>query len=109
MTTPRDDEKEWDPDHSFSTPDYNRPRDYLTAEEWKKIRRAALDWRELPYYQNHTPDERGAMNPYIANEWTNLDASLRLTEVKRATTDWVDTENAVFRIPHEESLKNSEN
>jgi hypothetical protein len=37
MATPRDDEEQWDPDHSFSTPDYNQPRDYLTIEERKKL------------------------------------------------------------------------
>lgn len=128
------DEEQWDPDHSFSTPDYNQPRDYLTVEERKQLRRVALDWRELPYYQNYTPDEREAMKPYIAKRvdkpidslsredwsdltswkvtslvWTSLDTGLRPIEVERATTEWVDTENAVLRIPHDESSKNSEN
>lgn len=60
------DEEQWDPDHSFSTPDYNQPRDYLTVKQRKELRKVALNWRELPYYQNYTPDEREAMKPYIA-------------------------------------------
>ena len=41
--------------------------------------------------------------------WTSLDAGLRPIEVGRATVNWVDTENAVLRIPKDESTKNREN
>lgn len=41
--------------------------------------------------------------------WTSLDAGLRPIEVERATVSWVDVENAVLRIPKEESSKNTGN
>jgi len=41
--------------------------------------------------------------------YTTLDAGLRPIEVGRATTDWVDIDNAVLRIPKDESSKNREN
>lgn len=39
----------------------------------------------------------------------SLDAGLRPIEVERAVTSWVDTENAVLRIPKEDSSKNYNN
>jgi integrase len=41
--------------------------------------------------------------------WVSLDAGLRPVEVRRAVTEWVDTENGVLRIPKEESSKNQGN
>jgi len=128
------DHEEWEPEHTFSTDNTNQPRDYLSIEERQKIRQAALEYGDLPYYQNYTPEERERMKPYIAgrvekptdmlarddwNEltswkftslvWTSLDAGLRPIEVNRATTKWVDTDNAVLRIPATESSKNHDN
>ncbi len=37
----------------------------------------------------------------------SLDAGLRPIEVERAVTSWVDIENAVLRIPKEQSSKNA--
>lgn len=37
----------------------------------------------------------------------SLDAGLRPIEIERAVTDWVDIENAVLRIPKEQSSKNT--
>ena len=41
--------------------------------------------------------------------WASLDAGLRPIEVERARTTWVDVDNAVLRIPREESSKNDGN
>ena len=38
--------------------------------------------------------------------WTSLDSGLRPTEVARAKTSWIDVDNAVLRIPKEDSAKN---
>ncbi|WP_049940837.1 MULTISPECIES: hypothetical protein [Halomicrobium] len=50
-----------------------------------------------------------------ANSWkipilvsVSLDAALRPIEVERARTGWVDIENAVLRIPKEDSSKNTD-
>jgi len=41
--------------------------------------------------------------------WASLDGGLRPIEVGRVKTTWVDTDNAVLRIPADESAKNDEN
>jgi len=128
------DHEEWEPQHTFSTDNTNQPRDYLSIEERQKIRQAALEYGDLPYYQNYVPDEREQMKPYIADRvdkpveavsrddwngltswkftslvWTSLDAGLRPIEVNQASTEWIDTANAVLRIPADESSKNRDN
>ncbi|MFB6255589.1 MAG: tyrosine-type recombinase/integrase [Haloplanus sp.] len=127
-------DEEWEPQHTFSQDNSNKPRDYLSLEERQKIRQVALEYGDMPYYQNYEPDERERMKPYVAERvgkpmdlltrddwngltswkftslvWTSLDAGLRPIEVSRATTKWVDTENAVLRIPADESSKNRDN
>lgn len=44
-------EVEWEPTHSFS-PDASQPRDYLTVEERKLVREAALEYGSVPLYSN---------------------------------------------------------
>jgi site-specific recombinase XerD len=124
----------WDPQHTFSTDNSNQPRDYLTVEERQKIRQVALEYGDLPYYQNYDPEERERMKPYIASRvdkpvdmlaredwndisswkftslvWASLDGGLRPIEVNRATVNWVDVDNSVLRIPADESSKNRDN
>lgn len=128
------DHDEWEPTHTFSTDNSNQPRDYLTVEERHRIRQAALEYGDMPYYQNYSSDERERMKPHIADRvgkparsvsredwneltswkftslvWVSLDTGLRPVEVKRATTKWVDTDNAALRIPADESSKNRDN
>jgi len=128
------DHEEWEPKHTFSTDSTNQPRDYLSVEERQRIRQEALEYGDLPYYQNYTSEERERMKPYMADRvdkptdmvarddwngltswkftsmvWTSLDTGLRPIEVNRATTQWVDTDNAVLRIPADESSKNRDN
>ena len=124
---------EWEPTHSFS-PNSSQPRDYLTVEERRRIREAALEYGSVPAYTALSPEERSGWKAYLAQRlekpktevspadfdqanswkipslvWTSLDAGLRPVEVGRATIGWVDVENRVLRIPKEESSKNRDN
>ncbi|WP_246988426.1 tyrosine-type recombinase/integrase [Halorientalis marina] len=125
---------EWVPDFTFAKDKSTQPRDYLTQDERSQIRDAALEYGSVPSYNNLPPAERERWKEYLAQRfekpksdiapsdwdrangwkipslvWTSLDAGLRPTEVERAVTDWVDVENAVLRIPKEDSAKNCDN
>mgnify|MGYP000202699082 CR=1 FL=1 len=126
---------EWVPEVTFSDGNgATQPRDYLTLEERRKIREAALEYGSVPRYDSLSPDARDRWRRYLAQSleksmaditpddwerandwkitslaWTSLDAGLRPVEVERATIDWVDVGNSVLRIPKEESSKNREN
>lgn len=124
----------WETDYSFSTSSTSNPRDYLTEDERKQIREAALEYGSIPAYGNVSPEERDRWKAHLAQRfgksksevtpqdwerangwkytsmtWASLDAGLRPVEVERARTTWIDIENQVLRIPKEESSKNSEN
>jgi len=82
---------EWNHDQIFDSSGGDGPRDFLTRDERRKLREAALstgDWREASIIT------------------TCLDAALRPVEVRRARTTWVDDENELLRIPREDSSKN---
>lgn len=127
-------EELWDPELTFTTDNSNQPRDYLTLEERKAIREAALEYSDMKWYQSYSPEQRTRLKPYIAERvdkptdcvtredwngltswkytsvvWTSLDAGLRPIEVQRAPVSWIDVDNAILRIPVEESSKNKEN
>lgn len=87
--------EEWDPEYSFESSGSRGPRDFLTRSERRQIRQVALDLDD------------GWLTPSLV--WTSLDAGLRPIEVGRATVDWVDIQNGVLRIPHEDSSKNEGN
>lgn len=123
---------EWDPELSFSTGHQTTtPRDYLAREERGLIREAALSHGSVPAYNSVDAEDRDKWKAYLAqrfekpksevtpedwqraNGWkipslvsVSLDAGLRPIEVGRAVTSWVDIENAVLRIPKEQSSKN---
>lgn len=125
----------WEPEISFArNSGTTTPRDYLTLEERSKVREAALEYGSVPEYDYLTPEDRSRWKAYLAqrfekpksevsradwdraNGWkipslvsAGLDAALRPIEVKRASVDWVDTENGVLRIPKEDSAKNEGN
>ncbi len=129
------DDQEWEPEHAFPTSNRpTQPRDYLTQEERQEIRQVALEYGTLPWYQQWGRERRESMRPYVADRldkepdeltrddwngleswkftslvWTSLDGGLRPVEVQRATPEWVDVENAVLRIPADESAKNRDN
>lgn len=127
---------DWDPEITFSanTNGTTQPRDYLTREERGRIREAALEYGTVPNYNSLTPDERATWKRHLAVRfrkpmddvgredferangfkvpsivYTSLDAALRPVEVGRARLSWVDTENAVLRIPKDDSAKGREN
>lgn len=125
---------EWEAEFTFSgSQGPHTPRDYLTREERRAVREAALQLGTVPHYNAVTPEERREWKIHLArrydkpmNEvgpedferanghkipslvWASLDAGLRPIEVTRARTDWVDVSNAVLRIPAEQSSKNTE-
>lgn len=125
----------WEPQLSFRAANQTTaPRDYLTEDERTRIREAALEYGSIPAYSDLSPTRRSRWKAYLAQRfekpveavspsdwdrangwktpslvWVSLDAGLRPIEVERAVTSWVDTENAVLRIPKEDSSKNYNN
>jgi integrase len=128
-------EPEWEFEYEFASRSGNlEPRDYLSEDERRAIRQAALNEGNIPSYDSLTPEERRGWKHHIANVlgkpyedvteadweriddwkttsmvWTSLDAGLRPDEVSNASTKWVDTDNGVLRIPFEDSSKNDGN
>jgi len=126
---------DWEPSIRYSDPSTQyQPRDYLTREDRRKLRDAAVEYGSVPHYNSVTPEEREEWKTYLAQrfqkpkdevnkkDWnransfkytsmiyTALDAGLRPCEVGNAQVRWVDTSNGVLRIPREESSKNREN
>jgi site-specific recombinase XerD len=126
---------EWEPEIEYSDPSTTyTPRDYLTKDDRRKLREAAMSYGSVPHYNSVTPSERDRWKTYLAQrlqkpkdeitmkDWQKansfkytsmihvaLDAGLRPIEIKRSNVHWVDTENGVLRIPREESSKNREN
>jgi len=124
---------EWEPEHSFHEP-HSQPRDFLSIEERRAIREAALEYGSIPHYTAVTPEERDRWKAHLSQRfdkpksevgpddferangwkipslvWTTLDAGLRPVEVRRAQTYWVDVENKVLRIPRDDASKNADN
>lgn len=124
---------EWEKSYSFHEP-MDQPRDFLTVEERRQIREAALELGSVPAYNGLTPEERDGWKIHLAQRfekpksdvgpadferangwkipslvWTSLDTGLRPIEVERARTYWVDAANRLLRIPRDESSKNADN
>jgi len=121
-----------DPSISFTEPSgSSEPRDFLLEEERQQVRETALEYGSIPGYNGLSSGERDKWRAYLAQRfskykddvtpedwkranswkfpslvWTSLDAGLRPIEVERETVSWIDAENAVLRIPKEESSKN---
>ncbi|QRV15457.1 site-specific integrase [Haloterrigena salifodinae] len=125
---------DWEPKITFTGSTATSPQDYLTREERQRLREAALEWDSIPAYAAMSPEERQRWKEYLSYQYdkpvsavqpsdfenaegfkyaslicVSLDAGLRPIEVGRATVQWVDIDNAVLRIPKEESSKNREN
>lgn len=124
---------QWEPDITFSADNSSNPRDFLTKEERKAVRNAALEHGSVPSYNSLTPTERERWKRHLSQRfetpksdvtpddwdrangwkipslvWVSLDAGLRPTEVNRSTMDWIDTDNSLLRIPKEDSAKNTD-
>ncbi len=122
----------WESPITFNRPNQSTtPRDYLTREERRQIREAALEYGSVPSYNDATGEERERWKTYLAQRfekpkseitqddweranswkipslvWVSLDAALRPIEVERAVTTWVDLDNGLLRIPKEDASKN---
>lgn len=101
----------WEFEWAFSSSGGGTPRDFLTIDERRAIRSAALETDGNPAYGQHLDADalealEGGSWKFTSLVWTSLDAGLRPVEVGRARVSWVDTENGVLRIPREESSKN---
>lgn len=131
----RSDVEEWDTDLKIrSSSGASQPKDYLSMEERKALREAALEYGTVPAYAALEPEERRKWKMFLARrfgkpinevsqaDWkrangfkypsiihASLDAGLRPIEVGRARTYWVDVENAALRIPEKDSSKNEDN
>ncbi|RDI72881.1 tyrosine-type recombinase/integrase [Halopelagius longus] len=125
----------WEPERTFSNMSSDTgPREFLTIEERKQIREAALDYGSIPSYSSVSTEDRDAWKAHLAQRfgkpksevtpedwdranswkftsmtWASLDCGLRPIEVERAKVSWVDVENSVLRIPKEDSAKNEGN
>lgn len=125
----------WEPERPFSNHrGASQPQEYLTLEERRKIREAALEYGNIPGYNDLSPEERDRWRGYIAQRlgkpkseivpndwqkmngwkftsltWVSLDAGLRPIEVERAKVSWCDIDNGVLRIPESDSAKVDEN
>jgi integrase len=131
----RDDTEDWEPDITFSgNTSQRRPRDYLTRKERKQIREAALEYGSVPSPYSLTASEREKWERHLAVRFrkpaeditrqdferangfkipslvsVGLDGGLRPAEIGRARVSWVDTSNALLRIPTEEAAKHRDN
>lgn len=124
---------EWDPDRTFPQSSMQAP-DYLTLDERKTIREAALSYGSVPAYNGLTPKDRDRWRTHLAQRfgrpkseivmvdwerangwkipsltWVSLDAGFRPVEIGRAKTSWVDLEKGILRIPREDSSKTEGN
>lgn len=129
-------EPEWEPDRAFTVSNSQKPQDFFKKDERRKLRQAGLEYGTIPAYKTIKTDEerRERLKPLVADYhdkdpedvavadwgdipswketslvWTSLDAGLRPIEVAKAKTTWVDGDNAVLRIPKDESAKNEAN
>jgi integrase len=131
----RDDCDNWDSDLKISGKSaIDQPKDFLSKQERRDIREAALEYGTVPAYAGLDPDERREWKVYLARRFgkavsqvepadferangfkyptivfASLDAGLRPVEVGRAKTGWVNTDKAVLDIPAEDAAKNNEN
>lgn len=128
--------KEWEPQYSFNDPSSTKPQDFLSIEERKRLRDAALDYKGIPHYKSLNPEERSRWKAQLAMRfekpkseitpadfdrangwkftslvWVSLDVGLRPVEVERAKTSWFkidDCDNPKVVIPADDSTKNTE-
>ena len=125
----------WKPEIEYTDPSTTyQPREYLTEEDRRKMREAAMSYGSIPHYNSLSPEERSRWKKHLAQRlqkpeeevtkqdfldansfkytsmiYTALDAGFRPIEVQRANIQWVDLDNGVLRVPEEESSKSREN
>lgn len=124
---------DWDPAIRFYDSAVPSSKEALTRDERQALREAVLDYESVPHYNSLTPSQRTRWKRYLAQRfmkpmeevtkqdfkranswkwpsliWTALDAGLRPKEISRAKVSWVDTKEALLRIPPEDAVKNDE-
>jgi len=124
---------DWECNYELSEPKVTN-RDYFTKDEFRPLYEAALNHGAVKHYNNCTRKERDLLKAHLAQRFekpkeavtpddferansfkipsliaTSLDMGLRPIEVTRATTDWVNLDNAALEIPADESSKNTDN
>lgn len=126
---------EWDPEIEYSDPSTSyQPREYLSKEDRRKMRQAAMEYGSVPHYNSLSPEDRERYKTLLSQRlqkpkdqvskkdfieansfkytsmiYVALDAGLRPCEVERANVSWFDRDNGQLRIPMEDSSKNREN
>ena len=126
---------EWEPEIQYSDPSTTcQPREFLTQQDRRKMREAAMSYGSIQHYNSMSPEERDRWKNYLSQRlqkpvdkitkkdfmsansfkytsmiYTALDAGFRPIEIKRANIQWLDLDNGVLRIPEEESSKSREN
>ena len=126
---------EWEPEIEYSDPSTTyQPREYLSKEDRRKMREAAMEYGSVPHYNSLSPEERERWKTLLSQRlqkpkknigkkdflnansfkypsmiYVALDAGLRPCEVERANVNWFDQDNGVLRIPEEDSSKSREN
>lgn len=126
---------EWEPEIEYSDPSTTyQPREYLSKDDRRKMREAAMEYGAVPHYNSLSPEERDRWKTLLSQRlqkpkdevtkkdflkansfkyasmiYVALDAGLRPCEVERANVQWFDRDNGVLRIPEEDSSKSREN
>jgi len=97
----RDRNVEWEPEIEYSDPSTNyQPRDYLTKQDRRKLRQAAMDYGTIPHYNSVTPDERERWKTYLSTtpETERQDLEGRLASSKQLQIDFYDIRRSRCRI-----------
>ncbi|QSG07636.1 tyrosine-type recombinase/integrase [Halapricum desulfuricans] len=90
----RGSDTEWDPEIEYSDPSTNyQPRDYLTRQDRRRLREAAMEYGSVPHYNSVAPEERDRWKTYLAQ---------RLQKPKDEVTkqDW-NRENWIVALKNE--------
>lgn len=58
---------DWEPEIEYSDPSANyTPRDYLTREDRRKLRQAAMEYESVPHYNSLSPEKRERWKKHLA-------------------------------------------
>jgi len=78
---------EWEPEIEYSDPStsYN-PRDYLTREDRKKLREAAMEHGSVPHYNSLSPEERERWKNDLAQKFKKPKEDIGKKDFERANS-----------------------
>jgi hypothetical protein len=89
-------EEEWGPELTFSNDtSTTKPRDYLTTEERKKVREAALQYGSVPSYTSLSPEERDRWKTHPAQRFEKPKDEISTEDFERANS-WKCAGSSVF-------------